>query len=239
MTIGEHDSGEVESELDGIRQELIGDLDPNQLSLAEICKRCATVASVAGAGLQLTANTFAGAVAASDERTQQLEDLQFILGQGPVVDVFSSGAEVLVEDLAKTEERWPEFTPGALKIGVRAMFSLPLRFSHRAGSLTFYKDDPGEPDPVAAVRMRRLARLVTEIVLGYPTDTVEDGLGRSVRDAAVRRDQLNQAAGIVSVTIDGTPADALSRLRAHTYASGDSLDVVIQAVLDRQLRFEP
>jgi hypothetical protein len=57
-----------------------------------------------------------------------VEQLQFLLGEGPCRDAYAQAGPVLAEDLRATvwHERWPAFAPAALEAGARAVFALPL-----------------------------------------------------------------------------------------------------------------
>lgn len=209
--------------------------DPAISSLDDLCARCASSAAVDSVGLQLMANVHAGAIAASDATASTLEDLQFVLGEGPSVDVVTTDAEALVDDLARAHARWPRFVPEALAAGIRATLAYPLRVDHRAGSLTFYVagSHAGAPDHA---RLRSHAIAVTSILLGLPTDA--DGLASAIRRAASNRDLLYQAAGIVSVMLDCSIEDALARLRAHAFRTGEGLYDTARSVVAHGLRFD-
>lgn len=231
------DAGHEPVQLDAgdVSRELLAGLDPGCASLEEICARCATCAEVTAVGLQLLANGDAGAVVASDAAATALEELQFVLGEGPSRDAVTADTEVLASDLARRVEQWPRFAPDAVAMGIRAVFAFPLRVARRAGSLTFYCAEPRARDDID--RMRRLARVMTAVLLSLPTDGF-DRLAPAVRQAASTRDLLHQAAGIVSVTLDCSIDDALARLRAHAYGSGERLGDVAQAAVSHRLRFD-
>jgi hypothetical protein len=64
----------------------------------------------------------------SDPVSEQLAELQAMLGEGPAHDVLTSAAPVLAGDIDDDEagRRWPAFTAGAGKLGARAVFAFPL-----------------------------------------------------------------------------------------------------------------
>ena len=74
-------------------------------------------------------------VADSDDRVDDLEELQIEHGEGPRIDAFDDKELVHAADLA-AEERWPKFQPGrAVGRGLRAVASShPLQpDGHRGG----------------------------------------------------------------------------------------------------------
>ncbi|GAA4964198.1 GAF domain-containing protein [Actinoplanes utahensis] len=64
----------------------------------------------------------------SDTASSRLESAHLTLDEGPCRDATATRRPVLVADLAveSWRQRWPWFTPAALKAGVRAVFALPL-----------------------------------------------------------------------------------------------------------------
>ncbi len=56
-------------------------------------------------------------IAASSQRTHDLEVFQLQREEGPCLDSFRSGQPVAVPDLAEKRERWPNFAPAALALG--------------------------------------------------------------------------------------------------------------------------
>jgi len=64
----------------------------------------------------------------SDPVSEQLAELQAMLGEGPAHDVLTSAAPVLAGDIDDDEagRRWPAFTAGAGKLGARVVFAFPL-----------------------------------------------------------------------------------------------------------------
>ena len=69
-----------------------------------------------------------GSLSSTNDVSQLIEELQFTLGEGPCVDAYQQDKVVAEPDLAEpVAERWPAFTPPALRAGVRAVFGFPLR----------------------------------------------------------------------------------------------------------------
>ena len=79
---------------------------------------CIELAEVAGAGISLmTLAGNSGVLYASDDTAAQIEELQFVLGEGPCRDAFEHGGPVFVADLEDPQEgvadRWPTFLRSA------------------------------------------------------------------------------------------------------------------------------
>jgi ANTAR domain len=92
---------------------------------------CADSLAAAGAGLMMARNetgTPREPLLVSSAITEELEELQFLLGQGPSMDAVAGRGPVLVTDLAGPDahQRWPVFAPAAVERGIRAMFAFPV-----------------------------------------------------------------------------------------------------------------
>jgi hypothetical protein len=175
-------------------------------------------------------------LAATDERAWQLEELQFALGEGPCVEASGGGRPVLEPDLvAAGSSRWPRFGAAVLDAGVRAVFAFPLRVGAiRVGVLDLYRDTPGPlaaPDLVEALAF---ADAATAMVLHMQD---HDGAGSALTDPIDSRAEVHQATGMIMVQLDVSLAEALLRLRAHAYATGQTVAAVAADVVSRRMRF--
>src|SRR5712671_4690956 len=101
--------------------------------------------------------------------SEQLAEVQLMLGEGPCHDVLASAAPVLAADLGDAESvgRWPAFAPAARQLGAGAVFAFPLIVGAiRAGVLGLYRGSPG-PLPVRQLGdLLILADAATVMLLG-------------------------------------------------------------------------
>ena len=78
-------------------------------------------------------------VAASDADTRRLEELQYVLGEGPTGDAFASARPVLAADVGAELGRWVQFAAAATERGVGGAYAWPLQLGAiRPGVLTLY-----------------------------------------------------------------------------------------------------
>ena len=111
-----------------------------------VCAVCVRLVGVTGAGLVLNADDDGPqTICVTDPVTEQMEELQFALGEGPGVDAHRLRRPVLEPDLATVDgERWPVFTPAALAKAIAAVFAFPLQIGAiRLGTLELYRDRAG------------------------------------------------------------------------------------------------
>lgn len=77
-------------------------------------------------------------VAASSSTAQSVDDLQYRLEQGPILETVTSSEVCRSNDVA-SDLRWPAWGMGAAAIGIRSLVSVQLTASrHTLGAMTFY-----------------------------------------------------------------------------------------------------
>jgi hypothetical protein len=185
----------------------------------------------------------------TDPVSEQLAELQQMLGEGPCHDVLDAAAPVLAADLRDQESsrRWPAFAPEARRTGATAVFAFPLVIGAiRAGVIGLYRNSAG---PLSSLQLRDcllLADTATVLLL----DSVEGGAGQpGSRDGtppggqspelAVHRVEIDQATGMLTVQLGVTAGEAFARLRAYAYAEDRRLADVAGDIVARRLRLEP
>jgi hypothetical protein len=210
-------------------------------SSAQLCAVSRSVVEVSGAGVMLMSGDVPrGSLCSTNEVSQLIEDLQYTLGEGPCVDAYQHDWAVAEPDLADpVARRWFAFSPLALQAGARAVFGFPLRVGTvRLGALNFYRDQPGPlssgQHADALVLADVTARWVLEAQAGAPPGTVAQALelGADFHFA------VHNAAGIVSVQLGISIAEALIRLRAYAFGHDRLLSDAAEDVIARRLRLE-
>lgn len=206
-----------------------------------LCEVAAEVSQMSGAGVMLLADGRPQAsLCTTDAVSSLIEELQYTLGDGPCVDAHRLGVVIAEEDLAGSAGlRWAEFTARALDAGVRAVFGFPIRIgSVRLGALNLYRDRPGplgdEPHADALV----LADVAARTILAAQAEASPGQLGSELKADTQTWGIVHQAAGMVSVQLDVTIADALVRLRAYAFRTGRLVSDVAHDVVGRRLRFD-
>lgn len=217
----------------------IADAGGDSWSSASLCAVCPDIVGVDGAGVMLMSGDIPrGSLCTTNAVSHLIEELQYTLGEGPCVDAYQQDRVVAEPDLAEpTISRWLAFTPPALAAGVRAVFGYPLRVgSVRLGALNLYRDrassltDDQHAD--ALVMASFVARWVLEAQAGAPLDTVAAELEIGADFHFV----VHNAAGMVSVQLGISIAEALIRLRAFAFSNDRLLADVARDVVARTLR---
>ncbi|MEV0405179.1 GAF and ANTAR domain-containing protein [Actinoallomurus sp. NPDC050550] len=213
-----------------------------RVSVRHACVACSRSITAAGAGLSMTRDgRLHEPVYATDPLSQELEELQFTLGEGPCMDANAGDRPVLVPDVASAwaERRWPMFAPAIAERGIVAVFAIPLAAgAARLGVMDLYRTRGGLLTREELAEVLTFADAILMLALEHGDgDTGLDDLFAG--DFAERRAEVHQAAGMVAAQIGASIVDALARLRAYAYAQDQRLGDVVAAVLARRLRFRP
>jgi hypothetical protein len=206
--------------------------------VGRLCAMAVDTLAVGGAGLSVSDG--AGQqrkLAATDEVSDRIEDLQVLLGQGPCVDAVSTGAPVLVADLDGPDvaSRWPMFTPAASALGVRATFSVPLLVGDlRLGAMDLYRGSVGHLVSQQVEEAEDFASAAVNVLLEM--QAVTPGGSAASGMTGVGSSAVHQATGMVMVQLDADAEAAFAALRARAYQEGRTLLEVARDVLERRLR---
>ncbi|WP_370258184.1 ANTAR domain-containing protein [Streptomyces sp. V4I8] len=205
---------------------------------------------VGGAGLSAMSKAAAShPLCSTDDISEQLEELQLTLGEGPCVDAFVRGSAVLTPDLdtAELQEHWAVFADAALEAGARAVFSLPLqKGAISPGVLDLYARIPTVLDTEELADALAFADLATLLLLDTRIDEAGASAGapaggpmpdRGFEDLGAYRAEIDQASGMLTAQLGVGIEEAFVRLRAHAYAQGRRLADVAADVVARRLRF--
>jgi ANTAR domain-containing protein/GAF domain-containing protein len=223
--------------------------------LQRLCRAAAAALPATGVGVSVMGDGGEQvSVAASSEVNEEIEELQFVLGEGPCLDAYGSGGPVLMPDLVAADRtRWPGYAPAAQEFGVRAVFAFPLQVgAARLGALDVYQDRAG---PLAAPVLSQaltFADVAMQILLDAQYDAqhqdeaespgrTADPQGEETRlvgDALGARLEVYQAQGMVMVQLGVSLQEAMSRLRAYAYAHDRRLNDVAADVVARKVVLE-
>jgi hypothetical protein len=204
-----------------------------------LCSVCASVVGIDGVGLTLMTGEATGPVCASDRISARVEELQYVLGEGPCIDSHHLGAPVLEPDLARRSSRWPTFGEQAVASGVGAVFAFPLRIGAvRIGAMTLYGLETGPLGDQRLADALAMADVAAHEILVVQSGATPGVLADDLAAAGEYRAEIHQASGMVSSQLDVSVADALVRLRAHAFSTGRPLREVAADVVGRRLRLE-
>lgn len=205
------------------------------------CQACVQALEAVGAGVSMIRGPeLREPVYATDARSEELDELQFTLGQGPSVDASAGNRPVLVADLSQHDSRyrWPMFAPAAVERGISGMFAFPIGVgAARVGVMAVYRQPTGQLSNEQALDALVYAEAVLALVLDQ-RGGIQPDLPYSDDEGFVeRRAEVHQAAGMMSVQLGVEISDALARLRAFAFLNDRRLAAVAHDVVARRLRF--
>ena len=218
------------------------------VSAADACAAAVAAVAATGAWLSATSDGAAGhLMQVTDTVSEQLSELQLTLGEGPSLDVLTTGGPVLISDLSTSAaaSRWPVFAPAAHAAGAAAIFAFPLQIGAiRSGVLTLYRARPG---PLSAVQLGDaliFADTATLLLLDAQdrtkdASTAGSGPGGQPADLALHRAEIDQATGMLTEQLNTGIADAFVQLRAYAYSNDLRLTDVARDIVSRRLRLYP
>lgn len=204
-----------------------------------MCRTAVRELSASGVGVSLISdNGDLLTAAASDTTSMAVEELQFTLGRGPCKAAYSAGRPVLVPDLnAGGEEMWQGYAAAASEYGVRSVFAFPLQYgTARIGALDVYRSQTGDLSELHTLRALTFA----EVAMRGLLDASERSGGMAALFTADTETRLEiyQAQGMVMVQLGVGAPEALSRMRAHAFATETRLSQVADDVIGRTLHME-
>ncbi|BBH65279.1 GAF domain-containing protein [Actinoplanes sp. OR16] len=208
--------------------------------LRRICFAAVEALSASGSGISvMTADGTRGVSATSDPVSEHVEELQFILGEGPCIDAFAARRPVLAADLSDAgDHRWPVYTPAAQDAGVRAVFAFPLQVgAARLGVMDVFRDRTGPMSGPELQLAFAFAELTVKVLLDLQQGEVAADDGATVLDVG-RRAELFQAQGMVMMQLGVSIGEALVRIRAYAFAENRRLEDVAHDIVQRRLRLD-
>lgn len=215
-----------------------------QVGVVDVCTAAVAALPVGGAGVSAMSRAAPShPLCSTDDISEQLEELQLTLGEGPCVDAFLHGSAVLTPDLLTRDlqDRWMVFADAALEAGARAVFALPLQMGAISlGVLDLYAQVPVRLSAEELADALAFADLATLVLLDARIDETGGPPGtRPAEDLGAYRAEIDQASGVLTVQLGVGIDEAFVRLRGYSFAQGRRLAEVAADVVARRLRFSP
>ena len=201
----------------------IGSLDPERglaLTLQQIADAAKQLFRADGAGLMLVdADGQLRWASASDQTSQNLEDGQERLAQGPCAVAFSQRLPAAIRNI-HTEPDWQDFTQVLLAEGISSALSVPVELDGGViGTLDIYAGEPRDWDPSEVAAIQAYAGLVASLLSAAIMAEVKGRLADQLQAALEHRWLIEQAKGVVMGREQLDAQAAFERLRGAARAS--------------------
>jgi GAF domain-containing protein len=208
-------------------------------TLELICQVCCDLLPITVASVVLMGTEgLEGITGASDPLAAAIQNEEFTLGEGPATEVRRQGRPVLVSDLGDAASDWPQFVPAVARLGVGAIYAIPLRIGAvDLGVLVLGSATPRALTSEELADSLVLGDLISRLVLDLQAGVASESLAWAL-DATDTRTVVHQATGMIAAQLNVSVAEALIRLRANAFATDRPIDQVATEVVAGQRRFE-
>ena len=190
-----------------------------------------------GSGLTLIENGNASTIVASTPFVQDVDAVQYGLGEGPCITAAAQGRTVRSGSLG-TDRSWPRFGARAVRLGVHSALSLPLTSgsNHVFGSMNVYAHKADAFDDRAA-RLGELFAIPAAATV-YTGQSLAEArtMVSNLESALSSRAVIDQALGILMSRTGCTPDEAFDKLRALSQKQNVKSAVVAKTLVDQATR---
>jgi GAF domain-containing protein len=169
--------------------------------------------------------------ASSDERAAEYDEVQYAYNEGPSLTAMRARMVILIEDVAR-DERFSQYRPRALALGLRSSLSWPLDGGDRCvGVLSLYSPRAHAFGPDELADAQRFAdeayrALSMTLRLVHNIEITEE-----LRTALTSRTAVNEATGVTMYEHRCDAEVALALLRAASRDRKLSLDLVASEIV--------
>jgi GAF domain-containing protein len=164
-------------------------------------------------------------LAATSDLPHRLDELQMKYTEGPCVEAALDEVIVRTDDF-RTEERWPQYSPAVVELGVLSGLSFKLYTADRtAGALNLFGFKPNAFDAEAETIGAVLAAHAAAAILASRQ-------GEELQSALSTRDRIGQAKGIIMERYGVDDIRAFEMLRRLSQESNTRLVEIAQQVID-------
>lgn len=205
--------------------------------LSNLTADCARLLGIASAGLLLAdARGVLHVVAASSERTRNLELFQLQLEQGPCLDCYHQGAAVTVSDLSREAERWPQFVAAATAAGFASVHALPMRLQDKVlGTLGLFGTEVGPLQDHDVILGQALAHVATVALVSARAATDQSAVTEQLQHALSSRVLSEQSKGLLAQFGNVEMDQAFAVLQRYARDHNERLSDVARRLVTREL----
>ncbi len=217
-------------------QRMISTIDRSLSRVDPVAAACEGVRRALGtAGCSILVRSASGllTMSGSDEFSSIADEVQVVMGEGPVVAADTSDLPVLLPDVSRPDDRWLVVAPSLSDCGVGGMMALPLRSGRaRFGVLTSYWRTPVVISAEMYADGLVLADIVTELLVRHlagESIEFEQSLG------SLGSPIVQQSVGILAERYGVEVAEAQVRLRAMAFRRGSTVVELAQRIVNREV----
>ena len=190
-----------------------------------------TTAGTTGAGVTVADEHGQHSKAASNQRVEQADALQYDLDEGPCLTAWRTSELVRIDDTG-TDSRFPRWNSAAARLGVRSVLSAPMVVADESiGAIKVYSDQPANYGDHEERVMQLFADQAA--ILLANTQSLQEARrhSRELSDALSSRDAIVRATGVLMARGAAHPDAAFVALTAAARRSGQTVHEMASGLL--------
>jgi GAF domain-containing protein len=206
--------------------------------LHTLTERCVELLEVDAAGLMLADQRGQlRVIASSAESARLVEIFELQHSEGPCMDCFHSGQQVVNVGEDQIRARWPGFAAEAAELGFRSAHALPMRLRDEViGAVNLFTRASRRLDDDDLAVGQAMADVATIGLLQERVGRQKDVLAEQLQMALNSRVLIEQAKGVLAERSRITPAEAFVVMRSYSRRQKRTLTSVAAAVVDHTLQ---
>ena len=206
--------------------------------LHTLTERCVELLAVDAAGLMLTDQRGQlRVIASSAESARLVEIFELQHSEGPCMDCFHSGQQIVNVDEDQMRARWPGFAAEAAELGFRSAHALPMRLRDEViGAVNLFTRASRRLDADDLAVGQAMADVATIGLLQERVGRQKDVLAEQLQMALNSRVLIEQAKGVLAERSRITPGEAFVVMRSYARRQKRTLTSVAAAVVDHTLQ---
>jgi len=206
--------------------------------LHTLTERCVELLAVDAAGLMLADQRGQlRAIASSAESARLVEVFELQHSEGPCMDCFHSGQQVVNVGEDQMRARWPGFAAEFAELGFRSAHALPMRLRDEViGAINLFTRASRLLDDDDLAVGQAMADIATIGLLQERVGRQKDVLAEQLQMALNSRVLIEQAKGVLAERSRITPAEAFVVMRSYARRQNRTLTSVAAAVVDHTLQ---
>ena len=168
--------------------------------LHTLTERCVELLSVDAAGLMLADQRGQlRVIASSAESARLVEVFELQHSEGPCMDCFHSGQQIVNVDEDQMRARWPGFAAESAELGFRSAHALPMRLREEViGAVNLFTRAPRRLDGDDLAVGQAMADVATIGLLQERVGRQKDVLAEQLQMALNSRVSIEQAKGVIA-----------------------------------------
>jgi GAF domain-containing protein len=207
------------------------------MALVDLTRRVDGVLDLNRSGVTLWIDGQLRFATAGTPAVEKVERSQEQYQDGPCLEAFRSGQPVLVTDLSKTTDKWPEYTKVAAEVGIRSVAGVPMQLGEsRVGALNLYSQNPSAWPQEGISVAQILADIATACLVNASCYSQQRQLATQLQAALDLRVVIEQAMGITAQDRGISVDEPFVLMRHQARSTDQSIRSVSQRIVNGGVR---